>query len=81
MDQKRSCRGKSAWRFSRQDRIYLSGIGQFGQVVFEAEYESLAEYEKTWATWFARPATADAMKEWLELVRPGGTNEIWELVE
>lgn len=72
---------KALGGFPGKTRIYVSSIGQFDQVVYEAEFESLAEYEEAWATWAARPTTPDRMKEWREFVKPGGTNEIWELVE
>jgi hypothetical protein len=65
--------------FSGATRIYTSNIGQFGQVCAEWEYESLAEYEKGWAEWAARPTSADVLKEWNALTKGGGTNEIWNL--
>ena len=67
--------------YSGTTRIYTSSIGQFDQVAVEWEYEDLAEYEKGWAEWEARPTTARVMEKWLELTKSGGTNEIWDLAE
>jgi hypothetical protein len=60
-------------------RIYVTSIGQFDQVAFEIEFESLAEYETFWATWGARPTTPALMEKWYELIVSGGTNEVWDL--
>jgi hypothetical protein len=62
-------------------RVYTSNLGTFNQVAVEWEYEDLAEYQKAWAEWWARPMTAAFMQEWLELTNGGGTNEIWTLAE
>ena len=73
--------GQARGGFPGQTRVYVSSIGRFGQVAFEAEFESLAEYEAFWATWRALPTTAEVMKEWRTLTKPDGTNEIWDLIE
>lgn len=60
-------------------RVYTSRIGQQNVIAMELEWESLAEYEKGWAKWDARPqATAflKSLNELLELSR----EEIWESV-
>ena len=62
-------------------RIYLSNISPFDTLVFEAEFENLAEYETFWADWFASPEGAAFAEKWDTLVRSGGTNEIWTLEE
>jgi len=62
-------------------RVYTSSIGTFDQVAVEWEYEDLAEYEKGWAEWAAKPTTAAFMQKFLELTKEGGTNEIWTLAE
>ena len=67
--------------YSGTVRIYTSSIGQFDQLAVEWEYESLAEYEKAWAEWGARPTTAEFMEKWIELVKAGGINEIWDLAD
>lgn len=62
-------------------RVYMSKIAPWGQLVVEWEFEDLAAYDKYWTDWEALPETKTFMKKWLKLTRPGGTNEIWDLVE
>lgn len=62
-------------------RVYTSSIGTFDQMAVEWEYQDLAEYEEMWAEWAALPTTAAFMQKWIELVKEGGTNEIWDLAE
>jgi len=60
-------------------RIYTPSIAPFDFVAAEWEFESLADYEKFWTGWFARPETADFMEKWYKLTENGGTSEIWNL--
>ncbi len=60
-------------------RLYTPKIGKFDMVAYEFEYENLAEYEKMWQDWYAKPETAEFDKKWYELVEPGGETEIWNL--
>ncbi|MDF1516136.1 MAG: hypothetical protein P1S60_20170 [Anaerolineae bacterium] len=62
-------------------RIYMSNIAPWGQMVVEWEFEDLAAYDKFWTDWQALPETEAYMKKWRKLTRPGGANEIWDLVE
>jgi hypothetical protein len=78
---KESAAEKERGGYAGPVRIYTSNIGQFSQLAFEMEYEDLAAFEKMWTQWGARPTSADWMKKWLELHIPGGSNEIWNLVE
>jgi len=62
-------------------RIYTAHFGPvFGTIVSEIEFESLAEFEKVTAEWFARPRASVWMEEW-QAAAGGGVNEIWNLVE
>ena len=67
----------------RTSCVYRSQFGPFATVVFEMEFENLAEYEKDWAEWFASPEGAALEEKWVPLMAEGGpgTNEIWTLVE
>jgi hypothetical protein len=67
--------------FPHPERIYTSNIGLFDRLVYEAEFENLAEYEKYWAEWFATPEADAFLKKWNDLLEAGGTNEIWTLEE
>ena len=67
--------------FPHPRRIFTANIGRYDRLVFEAEFENLAEYEKFWAEWRASPEGAAFLKEWNDLLEAGGTNEIWTLVE
>lgn len=62
-------------------RVYVVSIGRFDEVAAEWEYEGLEEYERDWAEWDARPETPEFLEKFFELLVPGGTNEIWELIE
>ena len=62
-------------------RTYTSRIGRHDTLVGEQEFESLAEMEKFWEEWSARPDTPAFMEKWLALTERGGTTEIWDLVE
>jgi hypothetical protein len=62
-------------------RIYMSKIAPPWQMAIEWEYENLAEYDKAWAEWGARPTTAEFWMKWFEMTEPGGANDIWELAE
>ena len=67
--------------FPHPRRLYSSNISPFDRLVFEAEFENLAEYVKFWAEWFASPEGAAFMEKWDTLTKSGGTNEIWTLEE
>ena len=61
-------------------RLYQIDIGTYNQIAIELEFETMADYEKGWAEWNARPDTPAFMEKWLEWTK-GGTNEIWQLVK
>jgi hypothetical protein len=67
--------------FPHARRLYSSNLSPFDRLVFEAEFENLAEHEKFWAEWRASPETAAFLKKFNDLLEAGGTNEIWTLVE
>jgi hypothetical protein len=62
-------------------RIYISNISENDTVAEEFEYENLAELEKSWDEWFAKPETAEFLKKFDECREPGGENTIWNLIE
>jgi len=62
-------------------RIYVSSIGTFAQVAFEAQFEDLATYDTFWTTWFSRPECREANNQFVKLLRGGGTNEIWRRIK
>ena len=62
-------------------RVYVPEIAPFDVLVYEADYESLAEYEQVWAEWLASPEAAAFLEQWDAITETGGTNEIWTLVE
>ena len=67
--------------WSITSRVYTPNIAPFNQIIVEWEYEDLATYEKHWAEWFALPETPDFMEKWNSLIKPGGSNEIWNIEE
>jgi hypothetical protein len=60
-------------------RYYISNTGTFDTFAAEAEYESLAEYERILAEGAPR-FSAEFWQKWNETTEVGGTNEIWDLV-
>jgi hypothetical protein len=72
---------KARGGYSGTTRVYTSSIGSFNQLCVEWEYESLAEYERMWAEWAARPTSPAFMEKWVNATSREGTNEIWDLVE
>jgi hypothetical protein len=65
----------------RAVRFYASKTGRFNTLAWENEYENLAEYEQILNTWFATPEARAFLEKWNPLEEPGGTGELWELVE
>ena len=59
-------------------RTYSPFITPDAVVVHEAEFEDLAELEKTWAAWWAEPDTPAFMEQYNKLVKNNGS-EIWTL--
>jgi hypothetical protein len=68
-------------RTNTAPRLYVPETGTFNTIAMEWEIENLADYEKSWAEYFASPETAKFMEKWNELTETGGTNEIWKLVK
>ena len=64
----------------RTVRRYTPNVGRFDTLVGDHEFEGLAEMEKFWAEWHARPDTPAFMEKWFALTETGGTTEIWNLV-
>jgi len=62
-------------------RIYVSITGTFDTIALEFEGESVDEGIKAFAEYFATPEGAAFGKKWFDLTEPGGTNEMWALVE
>jgi len=62
-------------------RVYVSETGLFDTIAIEFEFESLEEYEKSWAEYFSSPEASPFLKKWTEITETGGTNEIWRLVK
>jgi hypothetical protein len=67
--------------FPHPRRIFTANIGPFDRLVFEAEFENLAEYEKFWAEYLASPEGAAFTEKLNSMLESGGSNEIWTLEE
>ena len=52
----------------------------YDQVVWEVEYESLAEYESVLHEWTTGPDAASFEEKYSQFTANGGTSEIWEVV-
>jgi hypothetical protein len=66
---------------SRVVRIYTSEVGAFNTIAFEAEFESPQEFESFFARLPDLPELAEAQAKLAGLTVPGGSNEVWRLVE
>jgi hypothetical protein len=55
--------------------------GQPGnRLMFELEFEDLAEFQAWWDEWFALPTSPPYLEKWNALIERGtDTNEIWNL--
>jgi hypothetical protein len=62
-------------------RIYRPNVAPFNAVAVEWECESLAEYDRLVTEFFALPGLGPLMEKRNEAMEPGGTHEIWNLVE
>jgi hypothetical protein len=56
-------------------------MGPSDMAMLEIQYESLAAYEASLAEWSKRPEAGTVSERLDVLVEPGGTNEVWDLVE
>ena len=61
-------------------RVYGNSVGPHDTVVLEIEFENLADYERFWNAWRAAPESAAVFEKWYQLIEPGGTSEIWDLL-
>lgn len=62
-------------------RILTSNIGtSWNTVVYELTSEDLAESEKGWEEWTARPETAEFMQNWIQIV-DDWSSEAWNIEE
>jgi hypothetical protein len=60
-----------------KSRIYTSTFGTGDICAEEIEFENLAELDKFWSEWFAKPETAEFYKKFDEYREPGGENTLW----
>lgn len=74
-------RVQQAYDFSGATRNYVNVVAPHNQLVLEAEWNNLAEWEAFWSAWQASPEAKAFMKKWLPLLEPGGWSELWRLVE
>jgi hypothetical protein len=60
-------------------RIYTTNLGPSHTVIYEAEYETLAAWEKAVAEWPSHPLAATFWKQMNELLDSQGSWEVWNL--
>ena len=61
-------------------RVYVDYVGPMDTFVLEWEWESMADFESTWAKWNASP-DPEFFDTWHQCVDYGISSEIWKLVE
>ena len=67
------------FRWPGNVRVYTTYTGTFNTLVFEFEFESMAEYEAAWDAW-ANSKTADWFGSfWQGVELPGGSNELYRM--
>ena len=62
-------------------RISWPTLGPMDTLVYERTFEDLADFDAFWAEWNAKPETAAFWTKYDTLVKPGGSQEIWFVVE
>lgn len=61
---------------------YLIGlVADFDTLVFESEWQSLADWERFWQAWGADPASMAFLQKIGETLESGGGNQLWTVVE
>ena len=65
--------------FPHPVRLYVTETGPFDILVWEGEYENLAEYERLTKEYIER-ITPEWWEKWDSVTENGGSNEIWRLV-
>ena len=66
-------------RYKHGNRIYAPEIGPFDVLVVEWEFESLEDYQRSWAEWAAGPDAPAFAEKWDKVFERGGSGEIWNL--
>jgi hypothetical protein len=61
-------------------RFYAIEFGALNQLASEVEFDSVEECQRLFDEWFAN-IPPESMKELQALRDPGGSNEIWTLLE
>ncbi|MFN8491777.1 MAG: hypothetical protein U0350_29525 [Caldilineaceae bacterium] len=62
-------------------RSLVGLVADFDTLVFESEWNSLAEWEKFWQDWGASPEAAAFLQKWGEVAESGTTHQLWTVVE
>jgi len=61
-------------------RIYWpTQFSPWNEVIFEAEFESLAEHEAWWKEFWASPRSGEWLEKKRELTERGGHGELWSV--
>lgn len=63
----------------RNSQILVDVVAEYWTVVWEAEFESLGDFEHHMASYGSRPEVREAMAGYMELV-DSGHREIWRVV-
>jgi hypothetical protein len=61
-------------------RLLWPSLGPQDMLVYEREFESLADLEAFWAAWNALPTTADFWNKYNGLTKPGGSQEAYQVL-
>jgi hypothetical protein len=74
-------RAHDGTRLPRAVRIYTSVVGALDTVAVEAEFESPQEFESFFSGLPDLPELEEAQAKLAGLTVPGGSSEVWRLVE
>lgn len=56
-------------------------VAEFDTLVFESEWNSLADWETYWQEWGADPESALFLQKMWETMESGGEHQLWRIVE
>ena len=62
------------------ERIYWHVLGPWDEVIWEGQFESLAQYQAWKEEQHAAPRFGEAVSKVGELLDPGGRSEVWNVV-
>jgi len=54
-------------------------FGPNDTIALDFNFESVSAHDEAWANWWEKEESKQFMEQWVQLMEPGGTNEIYEV--